>query len=186
MGSFERLIARIRRAASLEDPPRGNWQIDLQTLFWKVSETRRLLSSTIEYLNTAKKMVECHSAWKTMEDAIEDAQEAAQIDDLAEADFSYCRLVASTMEFGRLKKGKKSISHPEDMTMLREAEEALERLQSWRLALRRAQQLQERRARRSHRNSPHADPAIIALSEGNRRRGASRARVQSRPETHAS
>jgi hypothetical protein len=53
-----------------------------------------------------------------MEDAIDDAQEAAQIDDLAEADFSYRRLVAGTMEFGRLIKGKKSISHPEDVTML--------------------------------------------------------------------
>jgi hypothetical protein len=97
MRSFGRLIAWIRRAASLENPPGGSWQTDLPTLFQKVSETRRLLSSTIEFLDTAKKMVECHNARKTIEDAIEDAQEAAEIDDFAEADFSYCRLMAGTM-----------------------------------------------------------------------------------------
>jgi hypothetical protein len=126
---------------------------------------------------TAKKMVECHNARKTMEDAIEDALGAAQIDDLAEADFSYCRLMVGTMTCGRLIKGKKSFSHPQDVTMLREAGEALERLHSWRLALRQAQQLQGKRARRSRRNSPHAHPAMMALSEGDQRRGTSRARV---------
>jgi hypothetical protein len=49
-------------------------------------------------------------------------------------------LMAGTAAFGHLIKGKKSVSHPEDVTMLREAGEALERLHSWRLALRRAQQ----------------------------------------------
>jgi hypothetical protein len=186
MRSFGRLIARINRATSLEVPPGGSWQTDLPTLVQKVTETRRLLSSTIEYLDTAKKMLECHNAWKTMEDAIEDAQEAARIDDLTEADFSYCWLMAGTMTFGRLIKGKKSVSHPEDVTMLREAEEALERLHSWRLALQRAQQFQGRRARRSRRSSPHAHPAIMAQSEGDQRRGVSKARVQSRPEARAS
>jgi hypothetical protein len=121
-----------------------------------------------------------------MEDAIEDAQEAAQVEDLAEADFSYCQLMASTMTFGRLIKGKKYVSHPEDVTMLREAEEALERLHGWRLTLRRAQQFRGRRARCSHRSSPHAHPAKRAPSEGSQRREASRARVQSKPEAHAS
>jgi hypothetical protein len=156
------------------------------TLVQKVSETRRLLSSTIEYLDAAKRMVECHNARKTMEDAIEDAQEAAQVEDLAEVDFSYCRLMAGTMTFRQLIRGKKNISHPEDMTMLREAEEALERLHDWRLALRRAQQLRGRRARCSHRSSPHALTAKKAPLEGIQRREASRAGIQSKPEAHAS
>jgi hypothetical protein len=62
MTSFGRLIARINRATSLEDSPGGSWQADSLTLVQKVSETRRLLSSTIEYLDTAKRMVECHNA----------------------------------------------------------------------------------------------------------------------------
>jgi hypothetical protein len=109
-------------------------------LVQKVSETRRLLSNTIKYLDAAKRMVECHNARKSMEDAIEDAQEAAQVEDLAEADFSYCWLMAGTMTFGQLIRSKKNVSYPKDVTMLREAEEALERLHGWRLALRRAQQ----------------------------------------------
>jgi hypothetical protein len=75
-----------------------------------------------------------------MEDPIEDTQEAAQIEDLAEADFSYCRLMAGTMTFRQLIRGKKSIPHPNDVAMLRKAEEALEKLHDWRLTLRRAQQ----------------------------------------------
>jgi uncharacterized membrane protein YccC len=87
---FGRLIAQISIAASLGDSSGGSWQADSVTLVQKVSETRRLLSSTIEYLDAAKRMLECHNARKTMEDAIEDAQGAAQVEDLAEADFSYC------------------------------------------------------------------------------------------------
>jgi phosphoribosyl-ATP pyrophosphohydrolase len=141
-GSFGRLIAWIRRAAPLEDPPRGEWQNDLKTLVQKLSETRRHLSSTTEYLNRAKKMVECHIARKIMEEAIEEAQEATQIDDLAEADLSYRWLAARATEFGRLIGGKKGISYPQDLTMLREAEETLEKLQSWRLSLWQAQHKQ--------------------------------------------
>jgi hypothetical protein len=70
--------------------------------------------------------------------------------------------------------------------MLREAEEALERLHDWRLALRRAQPFRGRRARRSHRSSPHALPAKKVPLEGVQRREASRAGVQSKPEAHAS
>jgi hypothetical protein len=69
---------------------------------------------------------------------------------------------------------------------LREAEEALEKLHSWRLALRRAQQFRGRRARRPHRSSPHAYPAKRTPSEGDQRHEASRARVQSEPEAQAS
>jgi hypothetical protein len=109
---FGRLIARITRATSLGDSPGESWKADSVTLVQKVSEARRLLSSTIEYLDAAKRMVECHNARKTMEDAIGDAQEAAQVEDLAEADFSYCRLMAGTMTFRQLIRGKKNISHP--------------------------------------------------------------------------
>jgi hypothetical protein len=184
MGSLRRLIARIRRAAPLEDPP-GEWQIDLQTIVRKVSETGRLLSSTIGNLNRVKEMVEFHIARKAIEDAIKDGQEVTQIDNLAETDLSYRWLAASTTEFGRLIGGKKSISHPQDVAMLGEAEDALERLQSWRLPLWRAQQPQGKRDQRPRGNSPHADPAIMALSEGDRRRETSRARDQSRPGARA-
>jgi hypothetical protein len=113
-----------------------------------------------------------------MEDEIEDAQEAAQIEDLDEADYSYCRLMAGTMTFRQLIRGKNSIPHPEDVATLREAEEALKKLHDWRLMLRQAQQFHGRRARRSHKNLSHSFPAKKAPLEGVWRRGASGAEAQ--------
>jgi hypothetical protein len=73
--------------------------------------------------------------------------------------------MAGTMTFRQLIRGKKNIPHPEDVATLREAEEALEKLHDWRLTLRRAQQFQGRRARRSHRSLSHALPAKKAPLE---------------------